>query len=141
MDIDMDMDTVMDRDKDRDENSKEHLAFKKFIISSYSNAKNMPKIAEVKLSSCSVEVVDFRKNCDCGALFFKSCGIAIAGVLPSSCGVAIADLKKSCACPPVANVNNLIYTSELISGHGYIQFISAPASAAQNVHYQFVAGH
>jgi hypothetical protein len=29
-------------------------------------AKNMPKIAEVKLSSCGLEVADFRKNCDCG---------------------------------------------------------------------------
>jgi hypothetical protein len=28
--------------------------------------KNLPKIAEVKLSSCGLEVADFRKNCDCG---------------------------------------------------------------------------
>jgi hypothetical protein len=26
----------------------------------------MPEIAEVKLSSCGLEVADFRKNCDCG---------------------------------------------------------------------------
>jgi hypothetical protein len=26
----------------------------------------MPKIAKVKLSSCGLEVADFRKNCDCG---------------------------------------------------------------------------
>jgi hypothetical protein len=26
----------------------------------------MPEIAEVKLSSCRLEVADFRKNCDCG---------------------------------------------------------------------------
>jgi hypothetical protein len=31
-----------------------------------STAKNMPKIAEVKLSSCGFEVADFRKSCDCG---------------------------------------------------------------------------
>jgi hypothetical protein len=31
-----------------------------------SMAKNMPKIAEVKFSSCGLEVADFRKNCDCG---------------------------------------------------------------------------
>jgi hypothetical protein len=66
----------------------------------------MPKIAEVKLSSCELEVVDFRKNCDCGIavaenISLKSCGIAIAEVLPSSSGIAIADSKKSCACPPV----------------------------------------
>jgi hypothetical protein len=29
-------------------------------------AKNMPKIAELKLSSCGLEVADFRKNCDYG---------------------------------------------------------------------------
>ncbi len=43
--------------------------------------------------------MDFRKNCDCGIAvaeqhFLKSCGIAIAEVLPSSCGTAIADSKK-----------------------------------------------
>jgi hypothetical protein len=46
----------------------------------------MPKIVEVKLSSCGLEVAGFRKNCDCGIaelrlwsnISFKSCGIAIA---------------------------------------------------------------
>jgi hypothetical protein len=69
-------------------------------------AKNMPKITEVKFSSCRLEVLDFRKNCNCGIAvaeqdFFKSCEIAIAEVLPSSCGIAIADSKKICACPPL----------------------------------------
>jgi hypothetical protein len=49
----------------------------------------MPIIAELKLSSCRVEVADFRKNCDCGIvelrlrsnISLKSCGIAIAEVL------------------------------------------------------------
>ncbi len=62
----------------------------------------MPKIAEVKLSSCELEVADFRKKCDCGNaelqlrsnISFKSCRIAIAEVLSSSCGIAIADSKK-----------------------------------------------
>jgi hypothetical protein len=49
MDMDMDMDTDrdgdMERDMDRDEDSKEHLAVKKYIISSYSNAKRQ-KYAE-----------------------------------------------------------------------------------------------
>jgi hypothetical protein len=44
----------------------------------------MPKIAEVKLSSCWLEVADFRKNCDCGIaelqlrsnISLKSCGSA-----------------------------------------------------------------
>jgi hypothetical protein len=51
----------------------------------------------MKLSSCELEVEDIRNNCDCGIAeqhFFKSCGIAIAEVLPSSCGIAIADSKK-----------------------------------------------
>jgi hypothetical protein len=69
-------------------------------------AENVPKIAELKLSSCGLEVADFRNNCDCGIAvaeqhLFKSCGIAIGEVLPSSCGIAIADSKKSCACPPL----------------------------------------
>jgi hypothetical protein len=62
----------------------------------------MLKIAEVKLSSCGLEVAGFRKNNDCGIaelrfrsnISLKSCGIAIAVVLPSSCGIAIADSKK-----------------------------------------------
>jgi hypothetical protein len=60
----------------------------------------MPKIAEVKLSSCGLEVADFRKIaiaelwcCGCQATFFLSCGIAIAEVLPSSCRIAIAELR------------------------------------------------
>ncbi len=64
-----------------------------------STAENVPKIAELKLWSCGLEVADFRKNCDCGIAvaekhFFKSCRIVIADVLPSSCGIAIADSKK-----------------------------------------------
>jgi hypothetical protein len=39
-----------------------------------SMAKNLPKIAEVKLSSCGLEVADFRK-------------IAIAELQSCSCGV------------------------------------------------------
>jgi hypothetical protein len=84
------------------------------MISSYSMAQNMPKIAEVKLSSCELEVADFRKNCDWGIaelqfqsdIALKSCGIAIAiaAVLPSSCRIAIVDSKtKSLPCPPVVN--------------------------------------
>jgi hypothetical protein len=72
----------------------------------------MPEIVEVKLSSCGLEVADLRENCyilrNSGDAVaeqhsFKSCGIAIAEVLPSSCGIVIADFKKSCACPPLQN--------------------------------------
>jgi hypothetical protein len=73
-----------------------------------SMAKNMPKIVEVKLSSCGFKVADLKKLQlrTCGVAvaeqhFLKSCGIAIAEVLPSSCGIAVADSKKSCACPPL----------------------------------------
>jgi hypothetical protein len=49
----------------------------------------MLKIAEVKLLSCRLEIADF-KTCDCGIaelplrsnISLKSCGIAIAKVLP-----------------------------------------------------------
>ncbi len=69
----------------------------------------MSKIAEVKLSSCKLEVADFRENYDRGIaelwlrsnISLKSCGIAIAEVFPSSCGIGIADSKKSCACRPL----------------------------------------
>jgi hypothetical protein len=69
----------------------------------------MPKIAEMKLSSCRLEVADIRKNCDCGIaelrlrsnISVKCYGIAIAEVFPSSCGIAIADSKISCVCPPL----------------------------------------
>jgi hypothetical protein len=82
---------------------------KKYFISRYSTAQNMPKIAEVKLSSCGLEVADFWKKLrlrNCGVAvaeqhFLKSCGIAIAEVLRSSCGIAIADSKKNCVCPPL----------------------------------------
>ncbi len=60
------------------------------------HAKNLPKIAEVKLSSCGLEVADLRK-------------IAIAELLPSRCGVAITDSKKSCACPPLL-IQNFEFT-------------------------------
>jgi hypothetical protein len=62
----------------------------------------MPKIAEMKLSSSGLEVVDIRKNCDCriaelqlwSNISLKSCGIVITDVLPSSCRIATADSKK-----------------------------------------------
>jgi hypothetical protein len=82
-------------------------------------AKNTPKIAEAKLSSCGLKVADSKKNCDCGIAvaeqhFFKRCGIAITEVLPSSCGIAIAVSKKSCACPPLHNTQE-----PAISLHSY----------------------
>jgi hypothetical protein len=59
-----------------------------------STAENVPKIAELKLSSCGLLKKLRLRNCGVPVAeqhFFKSCGIAIAEVLPSSCGIAIAD--------------------------------------------------
>jgi hypothetical protein len=55
----------------------------------------MPKIAEVKLSSCGLRKIKY----ECGIavadqLFLKSCGNAIVEVLLSSYRIAIADSKK-----------------------------------------------
>jgi hypothetical protein len=55
----------------------------------------MPKIAEVKLSSCGLEFADFRKNCDCGTVeehFFKKlrncdCGSASFKLRNCDCGL------------------------------------------------------
>jgi hypothetical protein len=73
-----------------------------------STAKNMLKIAEVKLSSCGLEVADFSKNCVCRIAaakqhFFKKFGIGIADVLPPSCEIAIADSKKKARVPTSDN--------------------------------------
>ncbi len=62
-----------------------------------SMAKNIPKISEVKLSSCGLQKKLRLRNCRVAVVgqhfFKKSCGIAITEVLPSSCGIAIADSK------------------------------------------------
>ncbi len=79
-----------------------------YIISSYSTAKYVRKIVEVKFSSCGLRKKLRLRNCGVAVTeehFFKSCGVAIAEVLPSSCGIAIADSKKSCACPPLEFTN------------------------------------
>jgi hypothetical protein len=62
-----------------------------------STAKNMPKIAKMKLSSCGLEVADIRKNYDCGIAELR----LRSNISLKSCGIAIADSKKSCACPPL----------------------------------------
>jgi hypothetical protein len=73
-----------------------------FMNGPNSTAKNMTKIAEVKLSSCGLQkklrVMELQLQSNISS---KRYGIAIAEVLPSSCGIAIADSKKSCPCPPL----------------------------------------
>jgi hypothetical protein len=73
-----------------------------------SMAKNIPKIAEVKLSSCGFKAADLKKTAIAEQHFLKSCRIAIAEVLPSCCGIAVADSKKGCACPPL-HISNYIF--------------------------------
>jgi hypothetical protein len=59
-------------------------------------AKNMPKIAEVELTSSGIQkktvTADLRLQSN---ISLKSCVIATAEVLPSSCGIGIAELTKS----------------------------------------------
>ncbi len=60
-----------------------------------STDKNMQKIAEMNLSSCWLEVADFRKNYDCGIaelrlwsnISLKSCGIASFQLRNCDCGL------------------------------------------------------
>ncbi len=49
-----------------------------------SMAENMPKIAEVKSSSCGLEVADFRKNCNCEIAELR---------LQSNISLKVADLR------------------------------------------------
>jgi hypothetical protein len=84
-----------------------HLVVKKYPISSYSAAKKLPEIVEVKLSSCGLQKKLRLRNCRVVVAeqhFLKSCGIAITKALSASCGIAIADSKKSCACPPLSDI-------------------------------------
>jgi hypothetical protein len=78
-----------------------------------STAENVPKIAEWKLSSCGLEVADFRKNCDCG--------------------IAIADSKKSCACQPLTlsqiNINDII-TITIATGSDWLVVVAWAAAAS-----------
>jgi hypothetical protein len=59
------------------------------LIYEKTEAKNMPKIAEVKLSRCGLEVADFRKNCDCGATFL----LKVAEFRLQKCFLQIAELQ------------------------------------------------
>jgi hypothetical protein len=67
---------------------------KKDLISSYSTAKNMPKIAKVTLSSCGLEVVDFRKNCVYGIVELRSnISLKVAELRLQKCLLKVAELR------------------------------------------------
>ncbi len=96
-------------------------------------AKNMQKIAEVKLLSVDLklrtsEKVAIARLWNCGVAvaeqhFFKSCEIGIAEVLCSCCGIAIADSKKSYACPHLF-VNSIYVMRCNMSCNSYVLSVS-----------------
>jgi hypothetical protein len=72
------------------------------------HAKYLLKIAEVKLSSCGLEVADLKKNCDCGITELRLRSkilIKVAELLLRKCFLQVAELRlrtqKSCTCPPL----------------------------------------
>jgi hypothetical protein len=75
-----------------------------------SMTKSMPKIAEVKLSSCGFKIVDLKKiaiaelrSCGCGATFLKklrNCDGGSASYKLRNCGCG---LKKKLRVPTSAN--------------------------------------
>jgi hypothetical protein len=58
-----------------------------------SMAKNMPKIAEVKLSSCGFKVADFKKNCNCGVAVAKQHFFKVAELRLRKCFLQVAELR------------------------------------------------
>ncbi len=69
---------------------------KKIYNSSYSTAKNIPKIAEVKLLSCGLEVADFRKNCDCRIAELRlrsNISLKVAELRLRKCFLQVAELR------------------------------------------------
>jgi hypothetical protein len=72
----------------------------------------MPKIAEVKLSSCGLKVADFRKNCDSGIaelrlrinITLKSGGIAVAGSASFKLRNCNCGLKQKLRVPSSDNI-------------------------------------
>jgi hypothetical protein len=69
---------------------------KRIYISSYFKAKNIPKTAEVKLSSCGLEVADFRKNCDCGIAELRlrsNISLKVAELRLRKCFLQVAELR------------------------------------------------
>jgi hypothetical protein len=61
-----------------------------------SMAKNMPKIVEVKLSSCGFKVADFKKNCDCGIAELQlrsNISLKVAELRLRKCFLQVAELR------------------------------------------------
>jgi hypothetical protein len=59
-------------------------------------AKNAPKIAEVKLSSCGLEFADSKKKCDCGIAELRlraNISIKVAELRLRKCFLLVAELR------------------------------------------------
>jgi hypothetical protein len=59
-------------------------------------AKNAPKIAEVKLSSCGLEVADSKQNCDCGIAELRlrsNISLKVAELRLQKCFLLVAELR------------------------------------------------
>jgi hypothetical protein len=81
-----------------------------------STAENVLKIAELKLSSCGLEVADFRKNCDCGIaeLWLRSnIYLKVAELRLRKCFLQVAELRlrtqkkvaRAHLCPKIIKVD------------------------------------
>jgi hypothetical protein len=58
--------------------------------------KNMPKIAELILSSCGLEVADFIKNSDCGIAelrLLSNISLKVAELRLRKCFLQVAELR------------------------------------------------
>jgi hypothetical protein len=61
-----------------------------------STAENVSKIAELKLSSCGLEVADFIKNCDCGIAELRlrsNISLKVAELRLRMCFLQVAELR------------------------------------------------
>jgi hypothetical protein len=58
-----------------------------------STAENVPKIAELELSSCGLEVADFRKNCNCGVAVAEHIYLKVAELRLRKCFLQVAELR------------------------------------------------
>jgi hypothetical protein len=61
-----------------------------------SMTKNVPKIAELKLSSCGLEVADFRKNYDCGIAELRlrsNISLKVAELRLRKCFLQVAEMR------------------------------------------------
>jgi hypothetical protein len=62
-----------------------------------STAENVPKIAELKLSNCGLEVADFRKDWNCGIAelrLWSNISLKVAELRLRKCFLQVAELRS-----------------------------------------------